>query len=61
MYNKTLLSLVNEEHMEQNKQFSAITRTARMPKGSYEKLYTTKGSFEGSGNIRPITLLDPPK
>ena len=47
--------------MKQNKQFATITRTARMPKGSYEKLYTTKGSFEGSDNIRPITLLDPPK
>ena len=40
--------------MKQNKQFATITRTARMPKGSYEK------RFEGSDNIRPITLLDPP-
>ena len=47
--------------MKQTKQFTTITSTARMPKGSYEKLYTTKGSFEGSDKIRPITLLDPPK
>ena len=47
--------------MKQNKQFATITRTARMPEGSYKKLYTTKGSFEGSDNIRPNTLLDPPK
>ena len=43
--------------MKQNKQYATIIRTARMPKGSYEQLYTTKESFEGSDNIRPTLYL----
>ena len=32
-----------------------------MPQADMKNLYTTKGSSEGSDNIRPFTLLDPLK
>ena len=39
-----------------NKQFATITR---MQQADMKNIYTTKGSSEGSDNIRPIALFDP--